>query len=126
MAISDDEVRVRARSLPDNPSDATLARGVKAAAMDGTSLTKTQVFNIWQAMAEETEATPCAQKTAAEINVERIEAIILGYYSNAFQARCAARKIVEAFPKLRPHQQTSEPDGSSRVIARPVPWKIDT
>jgi hypothetical protein len=62
---------------------------------------------------------------AAEINAERIEAIIAARAPYC-TPRVIAQKIVEAFPELRPPQQTSERDGSSRVIYQPVPWKIDT
>ena len=61
-------------------------------------------------------------KTAAEINAERIEAIIVGYDFRTSDALKLARKIVEAFPELQPPQYTSVRDGTSRVIVHPLPW----
>lgn len=62
--------------------------------------------------------------TAAEVNVERITKIIIaGCALSWVSARAMARKIVEEFPELRPLQQTSERDGSSRSIFWPLPWK---
>lgn len=65
-------------------------------------------------------------KSAAEINVQRIEAIIVGYDFSTRNALKIARKIVEAFPELRSHQQTMECDGTSKPIVTPLPWKLDT
>ncbi len=73
-------------------------------------------------------------KSAAEINAERIEAIIAAYNNPAqgivvgYDFRTSdelklARAIVEAFPELRPHQQSMERDGMSRAILAPLPWK---
>jgi hypothetical protein len=61
--------------------------------------------------------------SAAEINAKRIEQIIVTYDFRTSDARAIARRIVEEFSVLRPLQQTSERDGSSRVIFQPVPWK---
>ena len=71
-------------------------------------------------------------KTAAEINAARIEAILRDIFwpLSASSAACremilcqdASRKIVEAFPELRPPQFTSERDGTSRIVATPLPW----
>jgi hypothetical protein len=49
------------------------------------------------------------ERTAAEINVERIEAIMLAYRHHT--RRDIARKIVEEFPELRPQQQTEGDHG---------------
>jgi hypothetical protein len=48
--------------------------------------------------------------SAAEINVERIEAILLAY-RNYHSPRRIAQVIVEAFPELRPQQQTEGDHG---------------
>lgn len=73
-------------------------------------------------------------KTAAEINAERIEAIIIDHNNRCGfpelsdlvianrAARSLARRIVEAFPELRPAQQSVERDGTTRTIAEPLPW----
>jgi hypothetical protein len=61
-------------------------------------------------------------KPIAEVNAERIEAIIAAE-SPRCGPRAIARKIVEAFPELRPHQYTMEGDGSSRVVGGGVPWR---
>ena len=68
-------------------------------------------------------------KTAAEINAERLEAIIAADYRRRrvearidLDHRDLARKIVEAFPELRPHQQSMGRGGTSRTIAEPLPW----
>ena len=72
-------------------------------------------------------------KTAAEINAEKIEAIIeahnnpaqgivVGYDFRTSDALKIARRIVEAFPQLQPPQFTSERDGTSRTIVHPLPW----
>jgi hypothetical protein len=49
------------------------------------------------------------ERTAAEINVERIEDILLAY--GHIDPRDVARKIVEEFPELRPQQQTEGDHG---------------
>jgi hypothetical protein len=61
-------------------------------------------------------------KSAAELNAEHIEAIIVAE-SPRCGPRVIARKIVEAFPELRPHQYTMERDGSSRAVGGGVPWR---
>jgi hypothetical protein len=69
-------------------------------------------------------------KTAAEINAERIEAIIdscsppEGY--RGLGARDIAQRIVEAFPELRPAQQSMDEHGRSHTIAEPLPWALAT
>jgi hypothetical protein len=85
-----------------------------------------------------------SQKSAAEVNAERIEAIIAEAIGDAGQSRrlvqegaavfyrepslsvMLARKIVEAFWELQGGlQQTSERDGSARTIVNPLPWQGD-
>lgn len=63
-------------------------------------------------------------KTAADVNAELIEAIIIDhmYRSPERSAAALARKIVEAIPELRPHQQEMLPDGTTRPIVAPLPW----
>ncbi len=65
-------------------------------------------------------------KTAAEINVERIEGIIREHCGFcAFHPRAGeiARAIVDAIPELRPHQQRSERgDRGGQAIAEKLPW----
>jgi hypothetical protein len=52
------------------------------------------------------------ERTAAEINAERIKAIMLAYRNHT---RCdIARKIVEEFPELRPQQQTEGDHGRTQ------------
>ena len=64
-----------------------------------------------------------ANVTAAEVNAERIEAIITEYAEHhRWDARAIARKIVEELDVLRPAQQESLADGSTRTIAKPLPW----
>ncbi len=61
-------------------------------------------------------------RTAAEINVERIKAILLAY-RNYHSPRDVARKIVEEFPELRPQQQTEGDHGRTHTdVGGGVPW----
>lgn len=63
-------------------------------------------------------------KSATEINIERIEALIADSTwdwppPGTSRAKWLARKIVEAFPELQQQAQyTSERDGTSRMIIR--------
>jgi hypothetical protein len=68
-----------------------------------------------------------SQKSAAEVNAERIETIIIAMVAkNEANPRGIARKIVEEFWELQGGlQQTSERDGSARTIVRPLPWRGD-
>jgi hypothetical protein len=72
-------------------------------------------------------------KTAAEINAEKIEdiindynnpaqGIVVGYDFRTSDALKLARRIVEAFPELRPHQQSVDEHGRTKPIAAPLPW----
>ncbi len=69
-------------------------------------------------------------RNAAEINAEKIEAILRVTHRNSVTGgsvrlipREVARKIVEAFPELQQQAQyTSERDGTSRMIVHPLPW----
>lgn len=63
-------------------------------------------------------------KSAAEINAERIAAIIreMREHVTLYSAADIARKIVEAFDVLRPHQQSMDEHGRTRPIPAPLPW----
>ncbi len=68
-------------------------------------------------------------KTAAEINAEKIEAVLAGEACitlSPYLRRMIARKIVEAFPQLQQQAQyTSKRDSTSRPVITMMPWVVD-
>jgi hypothetical protein len=56
------------------------------------------------------------QQPAAKINVKRLETIIKEWRDTERSSIFIAKRIIDEFSVLRPHQQTSESDGSSRIV----------
>jgi len=118
-----DEARLAMRPDVDAIFDRLWAERAKAphngGFNDGVLAGMTELMNAIRAAGEGKPRTI----TVAETNAERIEAIIAEHYPLVGgHARSMARRIVEAFPELRPAQQTMERDGTTRTIAEPLPW----